>query len=134
MPEDGEFSESDIDKYVFGVRVYEDRFEWLLNLSPEARGELDDAGSPVYFKKITVTPDDERAWFRMYLQWSKSNKYAELEAWIYIQTKETGRKGCGAAFPSCPALCGYNSVFISFASVGRHFPKNIALQSEKPSR
>ncbi len=37
--------------------------------------------------------------------------------------KETGRKGCGAAFPSCPAFCGYNSVFISFASVGRHFPK-----------
>ena len=31
VPEDGEFSESDIDKYVFGVRVYEDRFEWLLN-------------------------------------------------------------------------------------------------------
>jgi len=134
VPEDGEFSESDIDKYVFGVRVYEDRFEWLLNLSPEARGELDDASSPVYFKKITVIPDDERAWFRMHPQWSKSNKYAELEAWIYIQTKETGRKGCGAAFPSCPALCGYNSVFISFASVGRHFPKSIALQSEKPSR
>ena len=84
LPEDGEFSEEDIDKYVFGVRVYEDRFEWLLNLSPEARGELDDAGSPVYFTKLTVTPDDERAWFRMHPQWSKSNKYAELEAWIYI--------------------------------------------------
>ena len=84
VPEDGEFSESDIDKYVFGVRVYEDRFEWLLNLSPEARGELDDAGSPVYFTKLTVTPDDERAWFKMHPQWSKSNKYAELEAWIYI--------------------------------------------------
>ncbi len=84
VPEDGEFSEEDIDKYVFGVRVYEDRFEWLLNLSPEARGELDDAGSPVYFKKITVTPDDERAWFRKHPQWSKSNRYAELEAWIFI--------------------------------------------------
>ena len=84
VPEDGEFSESDIDKYVFGVRVYEDRFEWLLNLSPEARGELDDAGSPVYFTKLTVTPDDERAWFKMHPQWSKSNKYVELEAWIYI--------------------------------------------------
>ena len=84
VPEDGEFSEEDIDKYVFGVRVYEDRFEWLLNLSPEARGELDDAGSPVYFTKLTVTPDDERAWFKMHPQWSKSNKYAELEAWIYI--------------------------------------------------
>ncbi len=31
-----------------GVRVYEDRFEWLLNLSPDAGGGLDDAGSPVY--------------------------------------------------------------------------------------
>ena len=51
VPEDGEFSEEDIDKYVFGVRVYEARFEWLLNLSPEARGELDDAGSPVYSRE-----------------------------------------------------------------------------------
>ena len=56
MPEDGEFSEEEMDKYVSGVRVYEDRFEWLLNLSPDAGGGLDDAGSPVYFKKITVTP------------------------------------------------------------------------------
>ena len=84
MPEDGEFSEEEMDKYVSGVRVYEDRFEWLLNLNPDARGELDDAGSPVYFKKITVTPDDERAWFRKHPQWSKSNRYAELEVWIFI--------------------------------------------------
>ncbi|NDO51385.1 hypothetical protein FMM75_18940 [Lachnospiraceae bacterium MD335] len=40
--------------------------------------------SPVYFKKITVTPDDERAWFRKHPQWSKSNRYAELEVWIFI--------------------------------------------------
>ena len=84
MPEDGEFAESDIDKYVTGVRVYEDHFEWLLNLDTDTRGELDDAGSPVYFKKITVTPDDERAWFKTHSQWSKSNKYVELEARIYI--------------------------------------------------
>ena len=84
MPEDGEFSEEQMDKYVSGLRVYEDRFEWLLNLSPDAGGGLDDAGSPVYFKKITVTPDDERAWFRKHPQWSKSNRYAELEAWIFI--------------------------------------------------
>ncbi len=84
MPEDGEFTESDIDKYVFGVRVYEDHFEWLLNLNSDARGELDDAGSPVYFKKLTVTPDDEREWFKAHPQWSKSNRYAELEARIYI--------------------------------------------------
>ncbi|NBI92949.1 recombinase family protein, partial [Lachnospiraceae bacterium] len=61
-----------------------DRFEWLLNLSPDAGGGLDDAGSPVYFTKLTVTPDDERAWFKKHPQWSKSNKYVELEAWIFI--------------------------------------------------
>lgn len=49
MPEDGEFSEGEMDKYVSGVRVYEDRFEWLLNLSPDAGGGLDDAGSPRLF-------------------------------------------------------------------------------------
>ncbi len=84
MPEDGEFTESDIDKYVTGVRVYEDHFEWLLNLDTDTRGELDDAGSPVYFKKIIVTPDDEREWFKAHSDWSKSNKYVELEARIYI--------------------------------------------------
>ncbi len=84
MPEDGEFSEGEMDRYVSGVRVYEDRFEWLLNLNPDTCGELDDADFPVYFKKITVTPDDERAWFRKHPQWSKSNRYAELEAWIFI--------------------------------------------------
>ena len=31
-------------------------------------------------------------------------------------------------------FCSYNSVVISFASVGRHFPKNMALQSENPNR
>lgn len=84
MPEDGEITESYIDKYVTGVRGYEDHFEWLLNLDTDARGELDDAGSPVYFKKITVTPDDEREWFKAHSEWSKSNKYVELEARIYI--------------------------------------------------
>ena len=48
MPKGGEFSEEEMDKYVFGVRVYEDRFERLLNLSPDARGEMDDAGSPPF--------------------------------------------------------------------------------------
>ena len=84
MPENGEFTESDIDQYVTGVRVYEDHFEWLLNLDTDTRGELDDAGSPVYFRKITVTPDDEREWFKAHSDWSKSNKYVELEARIYI--------------------------------------------------
>lgn len=84
MPEDREFIESDIDKYVTGVRVYEDHFEWLLNLDTDTRGELDDAGSPVYFKKITVMPDDEREWFKAHSDWTKSNKYIELEARIYI--------------------------------------------------
>ncbi len=31
-------------------------------------------------------------------------------------------------------FCGYNSVSISFTSVGRHFPGNMALQSENLSR
>ncbi len=55
---------------------------------------------------------------------------------IHLKTKERqGGRAVGAAFPSCPVLfCSYNSVVISFASVGRHFPKNMALQSEKPSR
>ncbi len=46
MPEDGEFTESDLDRYVTGVRVYEDHFEWLLNLDTDTHGEPDDAGSP----------------------------------------------------------------------------------------
>ena len=53
-------------------------------LSPDTRGELDDTGFPIYFKTVTVTPDDEREWFKAHPQWSKSNKYAELEARIYI--------------------------------------------------
>lgn len=82
--ENGEFTEADIDKYVYGIRVYEDHFEWMLNLKTDAGGELDSMGSPVYFTTITVTPDDERAWFKAHTQWSKSNKYAELEVRIYI--------------------------------------------------
>ena len=35
-------------------------------------------------EEITVTPDDERAWFKKHPQWSKSNRYAELEVWIFI--------------------------------------------------
>ena len=68
MLEDGEFTESEIDKYVSGVRAYEDYFEWLLNLSPDTRRELDEAGSPIYFKTVTVTPDDEREWFKAHPQ------------------------------------------------------------------
>ena len=82
--ENGEFTEADIDKYVYGIRVYEEHFEWMLNLKTDAGGELDSMGSPVYFTTITVTPDDERVWFKAHPQWSKSNKYAELEVRIYI--------------------------------------------------
>ena len=53
---------------------------------------------------------------------------------FYLKRKGQGGRAVGAAFPSCPALCGYSSVVISFASVGRHFPKNMALQSENPNR
>ncbi len=34
--------------------------------------------------EIMFTPDDERAWSKKHPQWSKSNRYAELEAWIFI--------------------------------------------------
>ena len=34
--------------------------------------------------EIMFTPDDERAWSKKHSQWSKSNRYAELEAWIFI--------------------------------------------------
>lgn len=81
---DGEFTEEDIDKYVYGVRVYEDYFEWILNLKIGAGGELDNIGSPIFFKTIMVTQDEERAWFKAHPQWSKSNKYEELEVRIYI--------------------------------------------------
>ena len=47
--------------------------------------------------------------------------------------RETGRKGCGGLSVLSGVLRSY-SVIISFTSVGRHFPKNIALQSENPSR
>lgn len=70
--------------YRLYVKKYNLSVQFLLTSAPDAGGGLDDAGSPVYFKKITVTPDDERAWFRKHPQWSKSNRYAELEAWIFI--------------------------------------------------
>ena len=81
--EDGELTKSYIDKYVFGESVYQDHFEWQIDLNTDVRGELGDIGSSVYFKMAMVTPDDERKWFRTHLQWSASNRYAELEAGIY---------------------------------------------------
>ena len=42
---------------------------------------------------------------------------------IYIDKKNGGRISC--------CFCFYG---LKRASVGRHFPKNMALQSEKPSR
>ena len=52
---------------------------------------------------------------------------------LYLDERETGRKGCGGLSVLSGVLRSY-SVIISFTSVGRHFPKNIALQSENPSR
>ena len=63
-----------------------------------------------------------------------ADRHMRRAALCHRQKERQDGRAVGAAFPSCPALCGYNSVFISFASVGRHFPKNIALQSENPSR
>lgn len=50
--------------------------------SMDYEGEL--FASAEDFKTVTVTPDDERAWFKEHPKWSKSNKYVELEARIYI--------------------------------------------------
>ena len=52
---------------------------------------------------------------------------------LYLDERDRA-EGLWCSFPSCPALCIYNSVVISFASVGRHFPKNMVLQSENPNR
>lgn len=82
--ENGEFSESVIDRYVYGVQVSKDFFEWVLNLKVGAGGESDTVGTPVYFKTITVTPEDERRWFKAHPAWSKSNKYEDLKVKVYI--------------------------------------------------
>ncbi len=52
---------------------------------------------------------------------------------IHLKRKRQG--GRAVAQPFRPVTtCGYSSAVISFASVGRHFPKNMALQSENPNR
>lgn len=40
--ENGEFTEVDIDKHVYGVRSYEVYFEWILSLKIGAGGEYDE--------------------------------------------------------------------------------------------
>ncbi|PXV93797.1 DNA invertase Pin-like site-specific DNA recombinase [Lachnotalea glycerini] len=82
--ENGEFPENAINKYVYGVKVYEEHFEWILNLQVGAEEEADHVDTPVYFKTITVTPDDQRRWFKAHPAWSKSNKYEDLKVKIYI--------------------------------------------------
>lgn len=82
--EDGEFTQRDIDNYVYGVRVHEDHFEWIMNMKIGVGGELDTISSPVYFKTIIITSDDETAWFKEHPLWSKSKKYTDLEVRIFI--------------------------------------------------
>ena len=53
---------------------------------------------------------------------------------IHLKRKRDRAEGMHGSLSALSPICGYSSVFISFASVGRHFPKNMALQSEKPSR
>ncbi len=99
MPEDGEFSEEEMDKYVSGVRVYEDRFEWLLNLSPDAGGGMDDA-VPRLFKPEYGPPDDEEGGFGKHAQWSKSQQVRGAGAWIFIYNGRgtSGGRAVAAAF------------------------------------
>ncbi len=119
--ENGEFSEEEMDRYVSGVRVCEDRFGWRLNLNPDARGELDDAGSPVYFKKIKVAPDDERACFKKRPQWSKSNRYAG-KCGFSFKTKE--RQGGRALWQPFRAVRHLQLQFCNyfFCLCGQAFP------------
>ena len=44
------------------------------------------------------------------------------------------QEGLWRSLSALSPICGYSSEVISFASVGRHFPKNMALQSENPNR
>ncbi len=53
---------------------------------------------------------------------------------IHLKRKRDRAEGMHGSLSALSPICGYNSVFISFASVGRHFPKNMALQSENPNR
>ncbi len=52
---------------------------------------------------------------------------------LYLDERDRA-EGLWRSLSALSPICGYSSVFISFASVGRHFPKNMALQSENPSR
>ena len=54
-------------------------------------------------------------------------------SWRSKERRERGGGGGGAVPPPSPNA-SYSSAVISFASVGRHFPKNMALQSENPNR
>jgi hypothetical protein len=40
-----------------------------------------------------VTPDEQRKWFKVHPAWSKSNKYKDLEARIYILRMYMGVDG-----------------------------------------
>jgi hypothetical protein len=81
--ENGEFAETDIDRYVHGIKVHEEHFEWILNLRIGAE-EANTVDNSVYFGTIAVTPDEQRSWFKAHSAWSKSNKYKDLQVKIYI--------------------------------------------------
>ena len=53
---------------------------------------------------------------------------------IHLKRKRDRAEGLWRSLSALSPICSYSSVFISFASVGRHFPKNMALQSENPNR
>ena len=53
---------------------------------------------------------------------------------IHLKRKRDRAEGLWRSLSALSPICGYSSEVISFASVGRHFPKNMALQSENPNR
>ena len=52
---------------------------------------------------------------------------------LYLDERDRA-EGLWRSLPVLSGILRFYSVIISFTSVGRHFPKNIALQSENPNR
>ena len=65
--------------------ISEDSYECIITNLPKEEFPADEV-KKIYamrwgLKHLSV--NDERAWFKTHPQWSKSNRYAELKAWIF---------------------------------------------------
>ena len=69
--------------------------------------------------------------------WGRTGQIAALGKvgyYGFTTSEETKKEPLFRALFSCSGILWSYSVIISFTSVGRHFPKNMVLQSENPSR